>query len=874
MHYKVAVMSSCHSRLTALLLLFVTCVSRAQESPARLDIKLANVRWQHAPRGVQGVCVGPDGRTWYQLSPELNGRSLEQIKSRLQKEWREHTPQVSGVELALLEPGGRAWFLTDFHRTLLGYDGQTWVEYQGTNKPANFGGGSPSQGRFLNNHIVRFVGGRAWFRGRGGIYSYDGQEWTTPEFADPADPNATVPMFAVSPGGKFAAAVYGKDLTLWTWREGKWTKGPNLKEEGIFSVDPFVVTDQGIMWFRYGGELRSIAMPGAQGGDPNKEGDAIAALVKQLGDGDFARREEASRKLAELGPVIKPRLAAALKVAEDVEIRLRLKKLVDKAAPLPGSQRPVVAKIGNYQVSEVKQIGQDDQGTLYIAAATIQAGEGKPVPGLLRIDAAGEAALLANPAGLESWWRRGNDLQREFFHSSSRGLWLSQLPGVSPHACLDLKTNKLVTELPEIRGGGVVAIDKEGRVFTSSFQGSTSVMVYTPGAPESRASLPETRFPIAPTSIPFAALDGSVWAQRKIEGLSRFDGQEWTTVDPGGGDQLTPVTSAEEGVVLYEGQRKLYGGQGNHYLFQRGKLLGKGNIRDLVKEHRAILAKAFTSPRSSQYSQQQAAWFPSPRCVVVAADKEGNIWLLEENKVVVLVGDVWLDAAEPLKAAGSPPGGASFMSAFGDRSRIYFSILGSTPGKSRIGEVREGKLLFEDAPDMTHDDSLPCGLREPGGELWLAANTPTSGRKSGIIDQMSLRLGQNGQAQEIQNSGLPMLVDESGKVWLGRISQQPHNKFVLWHGGKIVQRLEIPGTDGVRSLFSDKPGSVYAFSTIGLIHLIADGEGQYRADKTYVLPPFSHSPKPMYSPLGYIVAKTFTDSPPEVKLLLLRLPRE
>lgn len=868
-------MSTDRSLLPCLLLL-VAGMGRAEERPDRLDIQLANVRWQHMQREVQGVCVGPDGRTWYQLGPELKGRSLAQIKSRLEREWKEPSPQIAGVELALLEPGGRAWFLTQFGRSVLGYDGKTWVEYKGTGESPNLGGGSPSQGSFLNNHIVRFVGGRAWFRGRGGIHSFDGQAWTAPEFADPADPSATVPMFAVSPGGKFAAAVYGKDLTLWTWREGKWTKGQNLKDEGIFDVTTFFVTDQGIMWYQYGGELRSITMPGSGSGASDKDGEAIEALVTQLGDDDFARREEASKKLADLGPAIKPRLTAALKVAEDVEIRLRLKKLVEKPVPPPGPKLPIVTTIGKYQVSEVKQIGQDDQGTLYIAAAAIQSGEGKPAPGLLRIDAAGEATLLANPAGLESWWRKGNDLQKEFFLSSSRGLWFSRLAGVSPHACLDLKTNRLAAELPGLHSGRIAAVDKEGRVFTvgSNFPGFGFVMVYTPGAPEIRASLPETRFPIAPASIPFVALDGSVWAQRKVEGLSRFDGQEWTTVDPGGADQLTPVTSGEEGVVLYEGQRKLYGGQGKHYLFQRGKLLGKGNIRDLVKEHRAILAKAFASPRSSQYSSQQAAWFPPQRCVVVAADKGGNIWLLEENKVVVLAGDIWLDAAEPLKAAGAPPGGASFMAAFGDNSRIYFSILASTPGKSLIGEVRDGKLLFVSAPDMTQDDSLPCGLREQSGELWLALNTPTSARKTGIVDQKSLRLGQNGQAQEIQNCGLPMLVDESGRVWLGRISQQPHNKFVLWRGGKIVQRLEIPETDGVRSLFSDKPGSVYAFATIGLIHLIADGEGSSRVDKTYVLPPFSIPQKPMYSRLGYIMAKTYTDSPPEVQLLLLRLPRE
>jgi hypothetical protein len=861
-----------------LLLFTVILLFAARSAPAaepRLEIKLANVRWQILPREVHGICVGPDGRTWYQLDPDAKGQSLVQIKSRLEREWKEHSPQVSGVELALLEPGGRAWFLTDFHRIVLGYDGRTWVEYQGSNKPANFGGGPISQGRFLNNHIARFVGGRAWFRGRGGIYSFDGQAWTVPEFADAADPKATVPMFAVSPGGKFAAAVYGNDLTLWTWREGKWTKGPNLKEEGIYSVDPFVVTDQGIMWFRYGEGLRSIAMPGAHGVEPNKEVDAVAALIKQLGDDDFVRREEASQKLADLGPVIKPRLAAALKVAEDEEVRLRLKKLVEKAAPLPGPQRPVVTKIGNYQVSEVKQIGQDDQGTLYIAAAKIQSGDGKSAPGLLMVDAAGEATLLANPPGMETWWRKGSDAPRDFYVARSGSLWLGQLPGAFPHACLDLKTNKIVAELPEVRVGGIVAVDKEGRAYTAGFHfpGTPTVIAFTPGAPDNRLTLAETKVPIVPATVPFVALDGSIWVERKVEGLSRFDGKDWTTVGPLEADKLTPVTSGEDGVVLYEGERKIFGGKGNHYLFQRDKLLGKGELRSLIQKHHALLAKAFSTPRSSRYAAHQVADFQPQRSVVVAADKGGNIWLLEENyKVAILAGDAWLDAADSLKASGSPSGGAGYMAPFGDNSRIYLSILGGS--KALLGEVREGKLLFADGPNMTPSDGLPYSLRELTGELWLPANKLMRVSNVGFPGQVSLRLGQNGQAQEVQDSGWPMLVDESAFVWLGRIANQPQNKFALWRGGKIVQRLEITDTDGVRSLFSDKPGSVYAFATSGLIHLIADGEGPYRVDKTYVLPPLPSSQRLQHSRLGYLVAKTFTESPREVLVVLLSLPKE
>lgn len=859
------------SRATILvsLVLLAAATGRAEDVPARLKIDYANVRWQHAPREVQGVYIGPDGRTWYQLGPEMTGWSLAQIKSRLQREWKETAPQISGVRLALLEPGGRVWFQTEFGRSLLGYDGLTWVEYKGSRTSPNLGGECATQGSFPHNRTNRFAGGKAWFSASGGIHVFDGEHWSVQEFVEPGDITTTSALFAVSSNGKFAAAIYGNDQTLWTCLEGKWTKGRNLKNEK-YPVERFFVTNQGLLWYRHFEELRFVSLPGAatvaeEKEEEEEEAKQVAILVKQLGDDSFDRREEASTKLAQLGETIVPDLAAALKAATDVEIKVRLKKLLDKAAPR-GFKPPVVTRIGKYRVSEVKHLGQDDRGTLCIAAGAIRLAGGKTAPGLLLLDAAGEATLVRNPAGLEPWWLQDNNSGLSFYLSSSKGLWLAPYPSISPAAFLDVKENKLTEELPDLRPARVVAVDSAGRVFAAGDYRVGPVLVFTPGAPEDRQSLPTTSFPIARTSFPFVALDGSIWAQRKVEGLSRFDGQDWTTVDPGETDTFIPVTSGEEGVVLYEGQRKLYGGKGKYYLFQGGKLLGKGNIRDLAKEHRTLLVKAFATPRSSRYSPQQAAEYRPEQCAAFAADKAGNLWLLEENgKAAVLAGDVWLNATEPLQAAGASQGGARFMAPFGDNSRIYFSNMA---GKSQIGEVRDGKLVCLDAPNMIKVDGLPCGLREPGGPLWVAGMGPNS------FGQLTHRIGQNGQAQEMQESGWPMLVDESGNAWLGKLLNQPQNKLKVWRGGKIVQHLEIPGTDRVMSLFSDKPGSVYAVTSMGLTHLIAEGEGPYRADKTYVLPSAPNFRQPSFSRLGYVVDNTYMGLPPEPQVTLYRLPRE
>ena len=198
--------------------------------------------------------------------------------------------------------------------------------------------------------------------------------------------------------------------------------------------------------------------------------------------------------------------------------------------------------------------------------------------------------------------------------------------------------------------------------------------------------------------------------------------------------------------------------------------------------------------------------------------------------------------------------------------------------KSHIGQVNDGKLTFIEAPSATHRNGLPLGTRESDGSLWMAASVYSSSSTSvRLMDQLALRLGQNGQAQEIQGCGWPMLVDESGKVWLGRTLQSPQNKLVLWRGGKIVQRLEVPGTSCVHSLFSDKPGSVFAWSTMGLIHLKSEGDSGYRVAKTYILPEavgLSGFHYPIYSKLGYVVANTSGGTPSDPRITLFRIPKE
>ena len=97
-----------HTIPTATLLLITSALSGVAEE--RIAIDIAPVRWQALPDAVKSVVVGPDGRTWYQVTGKSGERSDAEIRTALENEYRQAAPQISGASIALLEPGGRAWF--------------------------------------------------------------------------------------------------------------------------------------------------------------------------------------------------------------------------------------------------------------------------------------------------------------------------------------------------------------------------------------------------------------------------------------------------------------------------------------------------------------------------------------------------------------------------------------------------------------------------------------------------------------------------------------------------------------------------------------------------------------------------------------------
>jgi tetratricopeptide (TPR) repeat protein len=99
----------------------------------------------------------------------------------------------------------------------------------------------------------------------------------------------------------------------------------------------------------------ALVLPAEEPAKPPSKAD-IQKLVQQLGDNDFDKREEASKKLWEIGEATEPLLQEATK-SDDVEVSRRARELLDKFrwGLYPDTPKAVAEAIARYQSA--------DQGT-------------------------------------------------------------------------------------------------------------------------------------------------------------------------------------------------------------------------------------------------------------------------------------------------------------------------------------------------------------------------------------------------------------------------------------------------------------------------------------------------------------------------------
>jgi hypothetical protein len=131
--------------------------------------------------------------------------------------------------------------------------------------------------------------------------------------------------------------------------------------------------------------LALVAGVGSPRGDSGTaaESDRVAALIKQLGDDRFAKREAASKELEDIG---EPALAALRKAAtsrDDLEIRRRAERVIQTITTRAADaavQRELAAFKGKWNVeftNGVKEVGQIRRDRTASVAEPLRTSSGK-----------------------------------------------------------------------------------------------------------------------------------------------------------------------------------------------------------------------------------------------------------------------------------------------------------------------------------------------------------------------------------------------------------------------------------------------------------------------------------------------------------------
>ncbi len=192
----------------------------------------------------------------------------------------------------------------------------------------------------------------------------------------------------------------------------------------------------------------------------------------------------------------------------------------------------------------------------------------------------------------------------------------------------------------------------------------------------------------------------------------------------------------------------------------------------------------------------------------------------------------WHDTNEALIEGGATEGLVGTLGLVGDGRAVLVVELGlhRTDGRRAFfGRVADGKPRFVKAPENCRCGDRARNIASPDGTVWMT--TFTAGQY-GVA-----RADETGVRQDLRNVGYPLLLDEAGSLWTVELRSTARDQLNVCRDGKFVQHLQIPQLTDAGFLISDRPGSVYARTTLGLQHLIADGPKfeQYRLGKLYAL---------------------------------------
>jgi hypothetical protein len=214
------------------------------------------------------------------------------------------------------------------------------------------------------------------------------------------------------------------------------------------------------------------------------------------------------------------------------------------------------------------------------------------------------------------------------------------------------------------------------------------------------------------------------------------------------------------------------------------------------------------------------------------------------------------------------------LSLVGDGSKVY--VVDEDPRTRRqspfLGEIADKKPRFVRLPkDIAYPDHTSHfhEIRDRDGAIWIPS--------MGMWDPGACHVDHTGVLQQLHKVGLPVMVDQAGNLWLATNRGRVWDEFNIWRHGRIVQKVQIPQAESGTFLFSDRPGSVYALTSVGLRHLTAQGPkfDAYRIDKLHPVEGLiGQMISAGYSSHGYLAIVTALDarSGPNYYLYLIKLP--
>ena len=773
---------------------------------------LRDVMWQVLPEKVRGVTVGPDGRVWWEFRTPPGRIRYEDIREVIEEQFHSESPVTISARPVLFEPGGRVWFSFNHGYYLCGYDGQRWIEYQEKQYPRSWGV-CPNHGRRGYNYVIQ---GQAFFLAARGVRTFDPQTETL-SYQPILEKNTAMRHLVPEPDGAGILAWYAprqKTPLLWRWRDDEWTQ---------------------------------IALP------PDVDSQRVAGIAAAENGIWIDEQDTPSTRYR------------AKKLGLTTHTGLRFIPFdpegFEKDKKQDGDKHFAA---GPYTVKGVMLDFYDTLDTTYVRAKEILA-LGNPLgPGMLIKQREGKVSVVLGERFAEPWEKRRYFDEPDsgpILVAEKQAVWFPGRKGGEPAQLYSLKDGHLLATMRDENFRWVHAALPDGPVIARhpTKTNEYSMAAFKPGAEDDRNLLHCKRTEMKRGAFCVAA-DGTVWTEAigSPEGqaaggafIARFDGRQWKPAEPiGDMRNVQSFLPGQNGELLVKAKRRFFFVIGD-------KLYTDQDLEALIVAHRKEFAAAYFM---SAHLLHGSLFTYYNRSFSVVADREENIWLhrRDPNSLKVLTGDGWLDAEAPLRKMGSPDTRVRFIAGIGDGRMVYLTDFRSARdnGVSCYGEVSDGQIVLAPAPRYEDSRTSYPRVRDHDNALWIMLRQPAGERYGRPAYRKTLFRLFGDREQEVPlGTGYPVLCDVNGSVWLWTGVTRNRGTFDIWAQGKLPQAVTIPGMR--HHLLSDRPGSVFAWSTNGIYHLTAEDPDQpakYSVKTLYSVDGLKGEVQRVeYSSLGYMV---------------------